>query len=274
MTKHKIADTHANDQGFRDWNGIKFAAAHPHCPATPDRLGTIPALPPTATQADTDTFTTHIAEREQYAAQYVQRLDAEGKMKIRCPARNGTLGCPLIAGTVAAATAAGLPIADPPPPDKRPKLCTQDTVTLTVRTPAQGQAMKLAQPYYWGNKKWRKAYNRRSLIEQWFSVLKTRDSTGLGPDTHAFRGLALVNLVIGTAAAVTNMQKLRAWHHASGKGDETHPLLQPDQPFHGFTQCTPDMAHQIGIDYHQGTPQTVLASLADHTTHPPTRQTA
>ena len=270
----QVADTHANDQGFRDWDGIKFAAAHPHCPATPDRLATIPALPPNATQEETTTFNALIDEREQYAAQYVQRLDADGKMKIRCPARNGTLGCPLVAGTVAAATEAGLPIANPPDDHARPRLCSQDTVTLTVQTPAQGQAMKLAQPFYWGSKKWRQAYNRRSLVEQWFSILKSSDSTGLGRETHAFRGLALVTLVVSTAAAVTNMQKLRTWHHTTGRGDETHPLLQPDQPFHGFTQCTPDMARQIGINHHKGTQPPILANPEDPTAQPQTRKTA
>jgi hypothetical protein len=83
-----------------------------------------------------------------------------------------------------------------------------------------------------------------------FSILKSSDSTGLGRETHAFRGLALVTLVIASAAAVTNTQKLRAWHDATGRGDAEHPLLRPDAPFHGFTQCTPEMAHQIGVDHH------------------------
>ncbi|MCB9412999.1 MAG: hypothetical protein H6525_09170 [Actinobacteria bacterium] len=210
---------------------MRVAAANFHCPATPDHLATIPTLAPNATRQETETAYARIDERRAYALQYVERLTPEGRMRLRCPARNGTLGCPLVAGTVPAATAAGLPIITPPAEPDRPKACTQDTVTLRLKTDAQKAAMKLAQPLYWGSPEWRRTYARRTYIEGWFGVLKSETSTDHRRGSHQFRGLALVTLVLACAAATTNKRMLRTWHHHTGLGDPTHPLLQPDQHF-------------------------------------------
>jgi hypothetical protein len=37
----QVLDLHANDQGFRPYNGARLAAGWLHCPTTPDDLGTI-----------------------------------------------------------------------------------------------------------------------------------------------------------------------------------------------------------------------------------------
>jgi hypothetical protein len=130
---------------------------------TPDDLGNITRPGNTATPEEHETFRQQIADREAYAMQFVNRPDADGRFKVRCPARNGTIGCPLVEGTVAAASALELPIIDTPPsPEDRPKICTQDTVTLQTSTPAQKRAMKLAQPDYWGSPSWTRNFARRT----------------------------------------------------------------------------------------------------------------
>ena len=248
----QVADAHANDQGFRDWDGMRVAAANFHCPLTPDHLATIPTLSPNATAEETRATYALIEERRAYAMQYVERINADGRMRVRCPARNGTIGCPLAAGSVPAATAAGLPTVNPPTGFDPPKVCCQDTVTLRLRTDAQKTAMKLAQPEYWGSPEWRRNYSRRTYIEGWFGVLKSTSATSCHRGIHQFRGLALVTLVIACAAAVTNMRALRSWHHETGLGDTTHPLLQPDQEFHGFIELDADSAHAIDREHGEG----------------------
>lgn len=84
-----------------------------------------------------------------------------------------------------------------------------------------------------------------SRVEGWFGVLKSASSTGMDRDSYQFRGLPWVTLVLSLAAAVTNLHLLRSWHESSGLGDPDHPLLRPDQPFHGFTQLSAEQAREI-----------------------------
>ena len=245
----QVADAHANDQGFRDWDGMRVAAANFHCPATPDHLGVIPTLGPNPTRAEANATHARIEERHAYAMQYVERLDANGRMRLRCPARNGTLGCPLVPGSVPAATTVGLPVVTPPAETDRPKICHQDTVTLRLRTDAQKTAMKLSQPQYWGTPEWERNYARRTYVEGWFGVLKSKTSTDCRRGSHQFRGLALVSLVLACAAAVTNKRMLRKWHDETGLGDPTHPLLQPDRQFYGFTELDATTAQAVDEAY-------------------------
>ncbi|MGV1004804.1 MAG: hypothetical protein ACOYEV_08555 [Candidatus Nanopelagicales bacterium] len=107
--------------------------------------------------------------------------------------------------------------------------------------------MKLQQPDYWGSPNWERNFARRTRIEQWFGVLKSSSSTGMRVDSHQFRGLPWVTIVLTLAAAATNVRLLRRWHESSGTGDPTHPLLRPDQPFYGFTQLTAHQAQAIDL---------------------------
>lgn len=246
MGIRQIADMHANDQGFRDWDGIRMAAGWAHCPCTPDHLGVINGLEVDATDEEIEAFEARIDERQRYAAQRVAPLDAAGRVRFRCPARNGTVGCPRIEGTVAAAVELGMPIIQDAPPDETaPRICVQETVQLRVENEDQARAMKMHQKHYWGTPEWRRDFNRRTYVEGWFGVLKSSTATGLNRGSHQFYGLATSTLVMAAAAAVTNMRLLRTWHAETGLGDDTHPLLQPDEPFHGFSQLTAAQAAAI-----------------------------
>lgn len=160
-------------------------------------------------------------------------------------ARNGTLGCPLVEESYAQAVHIGMPVVTPPAETDRPKVCRQDTVTVRLRTDAQNSAMKLAQPDYWGTPKWRRNYARRTHIEGWFGVLKTKPNTDCRRGSHQFRGLALVSLVLACAASITNKRMLRSWHNETNLGDPIHPLLQPDADFYGFTELDADTARTV-----------------------------
>lgn len=242
----QVADLHEADQGFRDWDGMKVAASWIHCPATPDHLGTIPSLSPTASDAERAAHAELVTQRQAFAAQRVAAFNTKGESRWRCPARYGTVGCELVDGSVAVAHAGYLPIVDSPPPEAgRPKICCQETVQITVETQAQERAMKLYQKEYWGSQKWQRDYNRRTYVEGAFGILKGDSATDFDRGSIQFVGLPLVTIAISCAAALTNVRLLRSWHAETGLGDECHPLLQPDAPFLGFTQLTPDTALEL-----------------------------
>ena len=242
----QVADMHPKDQGFRDWDGMRMAASWPHCPATPDDLGTIPTLGPNATKSEREDFQDKITRRFAYAAERRSQLDGDGKIRYRCPARAGKTGCPLVDGSIAAATELGLPIiANPPGEEGRPAICRQQTVQLKAETDEQQMAMKMHQKHYWGSDPWRLDYNRRTYVEGWFGVLKNNSATGTRRGSHQYVGLPLVTLVISVAAAVTNLRLLHTWHQQTGFGDERHPLLQPDKPHYGSMNLTKEQAEAI-----------------------------
>lgn len=112
---HQVSDLRSDDHGFADWNGVLMAAGQPHCPATPRDLSIIPAPGHKATPAEREAFTDRIEQRQMYAAQIVNRPTADNqRIKCRCPARNGTVGCPLVEGTVAVALEANLAVVKNP----------------------------------------------------------------------------------------------------------------------------------------------------------------
>lgn len=235
----QVADMHSNDQGFNDWDGMKMAAGWAHCPNTPDRLGSIPTLGPTASEEEIDLFNALINERRAYMAKRINPISKEGKIRFGCPALDGTVGCPLRPETMATATVLNLPIiVDPPAEVGRPTICTQKSVQLHVTTEAQKRVTKMYQRFYWGSKQWRLSYARRTYVESWFGVLKNTTATGFHRGSHQFKGLPLVTIVLAMAAATTNLRLLRAWHDETGLGDITHPLLQTDAVFFGFKQLT------------------------------------
>lgn len=55
----------------------------------------------------------------------------------------------------------------------------------------------------------------------------------------------MVSIVVALAAATTNLRLLRRWNEEMGEGDATHPLLQPDQPHHGFAELTKEQAEKL-----------------------------
>jgi hypothetical protein len=239
----QVADMHKNDQGFKDWDGVKMAAGWAHCPSTPDRLGKIPTLGPTASEEEVRVFNALINERRAYMAKRINPMSKDGKIRFGCPALDGAVGCPLRPGTMATATLLNLPIIMEPPAEVgRPSICTQKSVQLHVKTEAQKRATKTYQRFYWGSKQWRLSYARRTYVESWFGVLKNTTATGFHRGSHQFRGLPLVTIVLSMAAATTNLRLLRAWHEETGLGDPTHPLLQEDREFHGFKELTKEEA--------------------------------
>lgn len=228
-------DLHPADQGFRDYNGMKLAAAWMHCPATPDRLGTIAAPGPNATDDAKKAFSELIDERQRYALRRVSRQSATHGARWECPALAGTLGCTLRPGTVEVAQLNGLPVVlEPPDPATAPACCRQRTVT----TGTDAQA-KLEQEHYWGSEKWRKRYSSRTFVEGAFGNMKNPSTENVDRGFFQVVGLAKVTFCIGIALVAHNLRMLRANTEllTPGEGD---PLLQHDATCHGFVFVDPD----------------------------------
>ncbi|MDP5182389.1 hypothetical protein QOZ88_07040 [Blastococcus sp. BMG 814] len=136
---HPVVDLRSDEQGFRDYNSTRIAAGWPHCPATPDRLGTLPRPAPNAGEADRTAFQEQIAERFPYAMRRVGSHIPDGRTRWECPARAGKLGCPLVAGTVQVARELQLPVITAPPAEpEREACCTQRTFMIRVQQPQPG----------------------------------------------------------------------------------------------------------------------------------------
>ncbi|MFP5255750.1 MAG: hypothetical protein ACLGI8_07880 [Acidimicrobiia bacterium] len=234
----QVLDLHANDQGFRDYNGARLAAGWLHCPATPDDLGTISHPGPDATKDELDAFRARIARRQQYAFRRVAGPQADGSARWECPAINGTLGCPLREGTEEVAVQIGLPVVrNAPDAATAPKCCTQRTVS----TGSDAQR-KIVQELYWGSDAWIASYKRRTYIEGVFGNIKNPDTENVRRGYHRIRGIARVSLFMAFALVSYNQRMLRNWHDRTGLGDPEHPVLVPDPQSYGHLELTAEQA--------------------------------
>jgi hypothetical protein len=198
----QVSDLRNDDQGFIIWNGMKVAASWPHCVGTPNHLGVINSPGVAPTDGELETFFTKIEERQKYAVSFINRPNAEGKCKVSCPALNGSIGCSLREGTVATALQLGLPVVqNPPEPKVAPPICIQGSVTMRIQTEADERTMKNSQKEYWGSRKWKSLYGRRTFVEGFFGVLKGSSSTGLNRGSYRFVGLPMVTIMAASASA-------------------------------------------------------------------------
>lgn len=222
-------DMHPNDQGFRDYNGMKLAAGWMHCPCTPDRLGRIDGPSPNADADIKKEFAELIDERQQYSMRRVARLGQSSGARWECPALDGRVGCSLREGTVEVAQLHGLPvIVEPPDSASAPACCTQRTVTT-----GRDAQPKVEQEHYWGSRKWKKRYNARTYVEGAFGNMKNPTTENVERGFFQITGLAKVNFMVGIALVAHNLRMLRGNTDllAAGYGDL---LLQEDADCHGF----------------------------------------
>ena len=225
----QVVDLRTDDHGFKDWgDGVKIVGGWPHCPGTPNDLGTIPAPDvATATPQEWTQFHARIEERRPYAARRTMPLKPDGMSRWQCPARAGTVGCPHVAGSVDIAIASGQPVVPAAPPlDEAPTMCHQDTVGLPITTPQQASAMKVHQHHYWGSRQHRALMSLRTYVEGWFGILKGDSSASKRRGSSLYVGLPLSTLEIAAFAVTSNVIALRAWHRETGRGATDNPLYR------------------------------------------------
>lgn len=239
-----VHDLRKDEHGFTAYDGMKLAAAWPHCGHTPDTYARIDKPGPTATPAEWDAFYTRIEERRAYAFRRNATL-ANGTTQWICCGRAGTVGCPKIEGSVEAARDLGLPIIvlpEPAPAAKEPRCCTNATVTIK-----DGPHMKLYQDQYWGSVEWTREWNLRTLVEGFFGNAKNPSIAGMDRGYYRGVGVAHVTLAVLFAAIVTNIHLARTWHTDTDRGDESHIIYAPEPEDFGVTRLTREQAQSLGL---------------------------
>jgi hypothetical protein len=236
-----VLDLRTDDHGAVDYEGAQILAGTPHC-GVPGPLKIIKRPGLGASAEELQSFAEKINEREHYAMYRNKTAwkTGDGKTRWRCAAKQGTAGCPRVAGSVEVAIQNGLPIVDPP--EDRLPWCDQDTVQIPP-----GKHMKYQQEEYWGIKDWLTSWNRRTYVEGVFGNIKNLHTGNVHRGFMCFTGVPLVTLAMSAAVIAYNMRELESWYTRASEGDPTNPLLeiyrqhplhQPTQWQFGFTMLT------------------------------------
>lgn len=213
-------------QGFEEYEHMRWAAGSAHCPATPDEFGTISRPFLGATKEDHAKFAEEIEKREAYKLRIVNRLDARGAIRVQCPALAGSIGCPNRPSSMYAATIGGLPIVANPPVvvkegESLPHVCTQTSVKVTP----PGKIRKLIQKYYWGSATWRTLYARRTYVEGCYGNRKNASTENLRRGFFRSVGLPWANLTVAMSATAYNVRMVQNWHARTGLGAADNPII-------------------------------------------------
>ena len=187
----------------------------------------------TAVQEEHDKDIRKFHDTRDKQLQYVSRItrnNPDGGIQVTCCARAGKVGCPLVPGSIETAHEFGLPIIqNPPPPERRGKLCNQNYVNVPVTVIG-----KFAQAFDFGSPRWERIFTGRSSVEGINSSLKSRHHSGLGRGVHEFTGIAWDNLFVGLAAALHNYRVLNNWAEIF-ETDIQHILITNDpNEWHGW----------------------------------------
>lgn len=225
-------DLRIDEHGFTEYDRMRWAAGHAHCPATSDDFGTIPRPGPGASKEDMDAFRVEISRREAFSMRRVDTPDEHGTHRVQCPALCGKVGCSLRPGTEAAALILDLPRVENPPNaaddgEPLPKFCTQQT----VRTTPPDNIFKLMQPYYWGGPRWEPYHAHRTYVEGSYGNRKNVSTENLRRGLIQIFGLTWTHIVLGLVNASYNLRILENWYERQGtlRPDlEAHPLVIED----------------------------------------------
>jgi hypothetical protein len=245
MGVRQVLDLRKHNHGATDYNGAQIIAGTPHC-GVPEHLIRLERPPLGATPDQIETFTRQVQERQKYAMARIQTAwqNGDGKTRWRCAAKNGTVGCPRVAGSVETALASNLPIVIPPQTEL--PWCKDDTATLGA-----GPHMKYQQQEYWGLGDWLISWNRRTYVEGCFGNIKNHHTGNVHRGFTCFTGMPLITLTMTAAAVSYNLRELDTWHDRASEGSPdnpllaiyaAHPLYQRTRWQHGFTMLTSDQA--------------------------------
>lgn len=241
-----LHDLRANEQGFTEHARMRWAAGSSHCPATPDALGTIARPGPTEKSHEAHVaFHKQVNLRRSYSMTMHSLPDLDGAHRVGCPALDGRIGCPLRAGTTAAATALGLAIVERPPrehdPEGLPKCCTQRTVLVRPPEPIA----KLYQSRYWGSKEWAELYSRRTYVEGSYGNRKNGSTENLRRGLFHITGLPLVHLMLTMVNMSYNVRMIENWRQRQIETPRSkdplspgHPLIIDDSDIAGYRAVT------------------------------------
>jgi hypothetical protein len=168
-------------------------------------------------------------KREAHTYFVINQMDADGNMKLRCPAREFKVACPLFPPSMAVAAEKGLTIINTDllelePGQEPPRCCTQDSFRITLPE----EVAKLNQINYWGSTAWYIIYGLRSYVEGVFGNMKNPRTENLRRGTIQKNGLVWAQLVVTLMSASYNVRMIRSRHDRMESDPIDHPLLSPD----------------------------------------------
>lgn len=239
----------SDSSGMVDVNGAVMQFGWMHCPAAPMDQRPLPA---DFARDETDDHYDAVEEfRSSWAFDRKESgLGRNRSTKWICPAMAGRGGCWARGeANVSTARQLGLPIITPPEDWATRKCCVNKTMDFTPDPTKPHHQRKLMQREYYGDRRWRLAFNLRSLVEGAFGILKNPSRQRLRRGQNRLPGLAIANIINALKVALFNEEQLRAWHERTGLGPADHPLLRPDPHDWGFADLNRDQAKAIDARY-------------------------
>jgi len=247
VTQH--FDLRADELGFTEYDGMRWAAGVAHCPGAPDELGDLARPPLNASPAEMKRFAKQIATREAMSMSLHTPPNDTGQQRVKCPALAGKVGCALRANTKEVAVELGLPVIENPPDiathPELPACCTQQTVSTTPPEAIR----KLQQPHYWGGDTWNHNYGRRGCVEGSYGNRKNPSTENVDRGQNQIFGLAWLHITHAFIAASHNTRRLTTWAQSHPEHPHAqHPLIQLSQQRNdtlGLVHVTPAEYEQL-----------------------------
>lgn len=226
----QVLDLRSTDHKALRYEEATYVDGFAHCPAMPDEFLELQRPGVFARKEEHEAFQAVIESRWKYAHVAINQMDENGKAKLRCPAREFKVACPLFPPSMAVAAENGLTIVntdllDLEPGQALPRCCGQDSFRVTLPE----AAAKLNQLDYWGSAAWYQAYDGRSYVEGVFGNLKNPRTENLRRGSIQKTGLVWAQLMMTLICATYNVRVIRSRHERMESDDIVHPLLTDDE---------------------------------------------
>lgn len=200
-----VTDLHPNDRGPKGtFKGATVCDGNLYCPATPEPLLHLAALPLGASDEQVRNHDRQVAELASYKLGRLSRDDKDGYHRVECPAVAGKLRCPLREESMS------LDFSHPEvtslPKGEAPCCCVQKSITVPPEVNA-----KTAQRHDFGSPAHRESYGRRAAAERANATLKDRSSTDIRRGSIRLMGQSAITIVVACAVVVRNMRVAAAF---------------------------------------------------------------
>jgi hypothetical protein len=215
-----VADYRADSLGVQaNTGGAILLEGTWSCPATPEAL--INATTDHRDKLiDNQLYADRIAARGDYHLKPKDGPDADGYIRLSCPAQgdHARLACPLRENSPAAD--GRTPVLDPP--EQPPKICTQTAITIAPDIGARHR-----QDLQFGTEQWQRRYaTLRNTIEGLNGYAKDPAHQALAaPGRRRVRGTAAQTIFVAILLMATNLRKIRT-HRAIITDNQTDPLTR------------------------------------------------
>ncbi len=194
-----IQDLHPADRGPKGTHmGAILANGSLYCPATPARLLALSPLGMGAGPGQTASHDQQTGELAKYKLSPVTGRDPDGYHRVKCPAAQGKLRCPLRPASMT------LPHQHPTildPPAHPPLCCQQQTITVPPTINA-----KTVQKHDYPSARHRASYKRRTAAERSFATLYDRAGNDLSRGFCRITGLTATALLTATITIARNIR--------------------------------------------------------------------